>query len=149
TLDMEVFQGKRDPSINFYQVFLEAYDKPLRNGIGLYYTSDELVMYMVSLLDHLSLTRLGLTLGLADPITWGAYADARNIEKPAGVRDADFVVQILDPATGTGTFPLHLLGLIFETMTKQYEEEGLEDEKAAARWKTYVRESLLPRLNAF
>ncbi len=149
TLVREVFHGEQDPSIHFYQDFLDAYDPALRRRMGVYYTPDEVVEYIVRLLDHLARTRLGLRLGLADPIQWGEYAKQRGIDKPAGTKDTDLVVQILDPATGTGTFPLHALSLIYQTMTSEYDRLGLSDETAAAEWKKYVRESLLPRLNAF
>lgn len=149
TLVRGVFHGEKDPSIHFYQEFLNVYDPGLRRRMGVYYTPDEVVEYIVRLLDHLARTRLDLPLGLADPSKWGDYAKRRGIEKPVGVKDGDFVVQILDPATGTGTFPLHTLELIFRTMTGEYARLGYDDDKAAGEWKKYVRDSLLPRLNAF
>lgn len=149
TLVREVFEGEQDPSIHFYQDFLDAYDPAIRRRMGVYYTPDQVVEYIVRSLDHLARTRLGLKLGLADPIRWGDYAKLRGIEIPAGIKSTDFVVQILDPATGTGTFILHTLNLIFRTMTDEYERLGYDDAKAATEWKKYVREGLLPRLNAF
>lgn len=149
TLVREVFEGKQDPSIHFYQDFLEAYDPAIRRRMGVYYTPDQVVEYMVRNLDHLARTRHGLRLGLADPIRWGEYATQRGIELPAGIKATEFVVQILDPATGTGTFILHTLNLIFRTMTEEYARLGYDDAKAAAEWKKYVRDELLPRVNAF
>ncbi|NNB92524.1 hypothetical protein HJC10_00500 [Corallococcus exiguus] len=149
TLVRDVFEGEQDPSIHFYQGFLDEYDPAIRRRMGVYYTPDQVVEYIVRSLDHLARTRLGLKLGLADPIRWGEYAKQRGITKPAGARDTDFVVQILDPATGTGTFLLHTLNLIFRTMTSEYARLGYDDAKAAAEWKKYVRDDLLPRVNAF
>ncbi|MGE6759401.1 type ISP restriction/modification enzyme [Corallococcus interemptor] len=149
TLVRDVFEGEQDPSIHFYQGFLDAYDPAIRRRMGVYYTPDEVVEYIVRSLDHLARTRLGLRLGLADPIRWGEYAKQRGMAKPAGAKDTDFVVQILDPATGTGTFLLHTLNLIFRTMTAEYARLGYDDVKAAAEWKKYVRDDLLPRINAF
>jgi hypothetical protein len=149
TLVHDVFEGEQDPSIHFYQGFLDAYDPAMRRRMGVYYTPDPVVEYIVRSLDHLARTRLGLKLGLADPMRWGEYAKQRGIAKPANVKDTDFVVQILDPATGTGTFLLHTLNLIFRTMREEYARLGLDDSEAANKWKTYVRDELLPRLNAF
>lgn len=149
TLVRDVFEGEQDPSIHFYQGFLDAYDPAIRRRMGVYYTPDQVVEYIVRSLDHMARTRLGLNLGLADPIRWGDYAKQRGITKPAGAKDTDFVVQILDPATGTGTFLLHALNLIFRTMTAEYTRLGYDDAKAAAEWKKYVRDELLPRINAF
>lgn len=149
TLVRDVFEGEHDPSIHFYQGFLDAYDPAIRRRMGVYYTPDPVVEYIVRSLDYLARTRLGLKLGLADPIRWGEYAKQHRIEKPAGVKDSDFVVQILDPATGTGTFLLHTLSLVFCTMTEEYARLGFDDDKAAAEWKKYVRAELLPRINAF
>lgn len=149
TLVRDVFEGEEDPSIHFYQGFLDAYDPAIRRRMGVYYTPDPVVEYIVRSLDHLARTRLGLKLGLADPIRWGEYATQRGIAKPAGAKDTDFVVQLLDPATGTGTFLLHTLNLVFRTMTEEYARLGLDDAEAAADWKKYVRDELLPRINGF
>lgn len=149
TLFRSVFEGEQDPSIHFYQGFLDAYDPAIRRRMGVYYTPDQVVEYIVRSLDHLARTRLGLKLGLADPICWGEYARQRGFTKPAGAKDTDFVVQILDPATGTGTFLLHTLNLIFGTMTAEYARLGYDDAKAATEWKKYVRDDLLPRINGF
>jgi len=149
TLVRDVFHGEKDPSIHFYQDFLDAYDPAIRRRMGVYYTPDEVVEYIVRFLDHLARTRLGLRLGLADPIKWAEYAKERGIDVPDGVDDDEFVVQILDPATGTGTFLLHTLEVIFETMTAEFAAKGFDDERSAKEWKKYVREGLLPRLNAF
>lgn len=149
TLVRDVFEGEQDPSIHFYQDFLDAYDPAIRRRMGVYYTPDQVVEYIVRSLDHLARTRLGLKLGLADPIRWGEYAKLHGIAKPAGAKDTDFVVQILDPATGTGTFLLHTFNLIFRTMTDEYARLGFDDATAALEWKKYVRHELLPRINAF
>ena len=149
TMVAEVFKGEQDPSIHFYQDFLDAYDPQIRRRMGVYYTPEEVVEYIVRSIDQHARERLGLRLGLADSIKWGEYAQSRGIKKPEGVNDDDFVVQILDPACGTGTFPLQTIELIFETMIAEYERLGYDEERAAAEWKKYVRNSLLPRVNAF
>ena len=145
----QVFARHGDPVIHFYQHFLDAYAPALRRRMGVYATPDAVVRYMVRSLDHLARTRLGLRLGLADPVRWGAYAVARGIPLPAGAREEDFVVRILEPSAGTGTFLLQVLRVIFATMTAEYEANGLGQPAAAAAWRAYVRESLLPRLEGF
>jgi hypothetical protein len=145
----QVFAGHGDPVIHFYQHFLDAYAPALRRRMGVYATPDAVVRYMVASLDRLARLRLGLRLGLADPVRWGAYAIERGIPLPEGARDDDFVVRILEPSAGTGTFLLQVLRSIFATMTEEYEAIGLGEPVAAAAWKAYVRESLLPRLEGF
>lgn len=142
-----VFKTASDPAIHFYEDFLDAYNPDLRQKMGVYYTPKEVVNYIVRAAHQTVIDGFGLPLGLADTTRWGAYAAAKGITKPPDVSDSDYVVQILDPAVGTGTFPLRVLEVIFETMTAQW--TGLPDEEAARRWKAYVHEHLLPRLNAF
>lgn len=140
-----VFAAERDPTIHFYEAFLDEYAPQLRRERGVYYTPDEVVEHMVGTVDGLLRTRLGLRLGLADPTTWSGYAGPR----PAGVDGDEFVVQVLDPATGTGTFLLHALRRIFATMRAEYVRLGLDDAAAAAAWAVYVRDVLLPRVHGF
>ena len=62
----QVFQDEmRDPSIHFYEDFLDAYDPQVRKDQGVYYTPDEVVSYIVRTV-HASLQNdFGLPLGLA------------------------------------------------------------------------------------
>lgn len=145
----QVFEGERDPSIHFYQDFLDAYDPEIRRAMGVYYTPDELVRYMVRSLDQAVRERWGLPLGLADASTWRQWSDATGQDVPKETDPDTFVVQILDPAVGTGTFLVHLLEVVFETMLADARANGVPEEEAAAAWKRYVHAQLLPRLNAF
>jgi hypothetical protein len=142
-----VFKGATDPAIHFYEDFLNAYDPGLRQRMGVYYTPKEVVNYIVRAAHQCVIDGFGLPLGLADATKWGAYAKAKGIPKPEGIKDDDYVVQILDPAVGTGTFPLRVLEVIFETMTREW--AALPEEEQAGNWKKYVHEHLLPRVNAF
>lgn len=56
-------------------------------------------------------------------------------------------VQILDPATGTGTFLRQTILQIYENFQQKY--KGEPKTTVAALWNKYVDESLLPRLNGF
>jgi hypothetical protein len=145
TLVKQVFKGAQDPSIHFYQDFLDKYDPLLRAKRGVYYTPDEVVDYMVRTVDRLLRTRFNLRLGLADATTWGEF----GAPIPVGANAEQYVVQILDPATGTGTFLLHTLQVIFETMRAEYKRLKYDDETAARAWVAYVRKDLLPRINGF
>ena len=145
----QVFEGERDPSIHFYQDFLDAYDPAIRRAMGVYYTPDEIVEHMVRSLDQAIRDRWRLRLGLADTSTWRDWSEATGNPVPAGTDPTAPAVQILDPAVGTGTFLVHTVEVIFETMLEEYRRTELPESEAAAAWKTYVRNDLLPRLNAF
>ena len=75
-----------DPWLYFYEQFLGAYDPKLRKDRGVYYTPVEVVCAQVTLAGELLRTRFG---------------------KPLAFADDDVVV--LDPAVGTGTYPLAVL----------------------------------------
>ena len=75
-----------DPWLYFYEDFLDAYDPKLRRDRGVYFTPVEVVRAQVKLAAELLRTRFGKHLGFAD----------------------DDVV-VLDPAVGTGTYPLAVL----------------------------------------
>ena len=146
----QVFRAeKRDPSIHFYEDFLDAYDPQVRKDQGVYYTPDEVVSYIVRTA-HASLQNdFGLSLGLADTTTWAAFAKGKNLKLPDGVDPKAPFVQVLDPALGTGTFLLRVIEVIHETMTAEFQKQGMDDETAKKAWVTYVRRDLLPRINGF
>lgn len=138
-----------DPSIHFYEDFLDEYDKAIRAERGVYYTPDEVVSYIVRTAHTALQERFGLRLGLADTTPWSQFAEAQGIDVPEGIDPSEPFVQILDPACGTGTFPLHVIRVIHETMMAEYAERGLSAEQSVREWNDYVPEHLLPRLNAF
>jgi len=142
-----VFAGERDPAIHFYQDFLDAYDPQIRKHQGVYYTPDELVEYIVGTAHTALQERFGLALGLADPTSWAKFAAAQGLAVPAGIDGDQPFVQILDPASGTGTFLLRVIELVHATMIARYADQGLDSEASARAWVTYVRAQLLPRLN--
>ena len=149
TMVAEVFQGEQDPSIHFYQDFLDAYDPQIRKDQGVYYTPDEVVSYIVRTAHTALQERFGLELGLADTTSWTDFAKAATIDVPEGVDADEPFVQVLDPATGTGTFLLRVIEVIHETMMAQYEEQGLGEKASQREWVKYVRAHLLPRINGF
>lgn len=149
TMVAEVFQGEQDPSIHFYQDFLDEYDPQIRKDQGVYYTPDEVVSYIVRTAHTALKERFGLELGLADTTSWTDFAKATDIEVPEDIDGDEPFVQILDPALGTGTFLLRVIEVIHETMMAQYAERGLAEKASRREWVKYVRAHLLPRLNGF
>jgi hypothetical protein len=95
----------RDPILYFYEDFLQVFDPAARERYGVYYTPVEVVRYMVGALDRALRDDLG-TQGLRDP-----------------------AVTILDPATGTGTFPL---GVAERVRQQTFEETGSDAEAQMA-----------------
>ncbi|MEZ4436259.1 MAG: type ISP restriction/modification enzyme [bacterium] len=145
----QVFLGERDPSIHFYQDFLDAYDPQIRKEQGVYYTPDEVVSYIVRTAHSALQHDFGLPLGLADTTAWADFAAAKQISVPKGIDPRAPFVQVLDPALGTGTFLLRVIEVIHETMEAEYERRGLTSEAARSQWIAYVRRDLLPRINGF
>ena len=123
---------QEDPVVHFYETFLGAYDPKMRESRGVYYTPEPGVSYIVRSVDHLLRTAFGLTEGLAD-------AEKITVKTPDGKGTREVHrVQILDPATGTGTFLHGVIDHIAETFTHN---KGM--------WSGYVSEHLLPRLFGF
>lgn len=146
-LDLDrVFQGERDPSLHFYQHFLEAYDPQARRKQGVYYTPPELVSFMVDRTDAELKGAFELPLGLADSASWNCIAKRRGIRVPAGVAGHEPFVQVLDPAAGTGTFLVCVVRRIHDTMMGEFQRQGLSRAGCQAAWNHYVTQQLLPRL---
>lgn len=145
----QVFQGEQDPSIHFYQDFLDAYDPQIRKDQGVYYTPDEVVSYIVRTAHAALQDDFGLPLGLADTTSWADFAKAKKIAVPEGVDPKEPFVQVLDPATGTGTFLLRVIEVVHETMVAEYTRRRLDAAAAQKAWLAYVRKDLLPRINGF
>lgn len=141
---------KEDPVIHFYELFLKEYDPKKRMQRGVFYTPRPVVNFIVRGVDEILRTEFGLPLGLADTSTWEQVA-ARNerITIPPHVKpDAPFV-QILDPATGTGTFLVEVIDLIHKRMEENWKAQGKSAGEIKAAWNAYVPAHLLPRLTAF
>lgn len=141
---------KKDPVIHFYEDFLYEYDRAQKVDAGIFYTPPAVVGFILRGVDEMLRTEFGLPLGLADTSTWAEVA-ARNdrITIPAHVKpDAPFV-QILDPATGTGTFLVEVIDLIHKRMVDHWKGQGKSAAEIKAAWNAYVPAHLLPRLTAF
>lgn len=141
---------KEDPVIHFYELFLKEYDPQKRMQRGVFYTPRPVVNFIVRGVDEILRMEFGLPLGLADTSTWAELA-ARNdkINIPGHVDPGAPFVQILDPATGTGTFLVEVIDLIHKRMIETWEAEGKSAADITAAWNAYVPQHLLPRLTAF
>lgn len=141
---------KEDPVIHFYELFLKEYDPAKRMQRGVFYTPRPVVNFIVRGVDEILRTEFDLPLGLADTTTWGELA-ARNakITIPDHIDPDQPFVQILDPATGTGTFLVEVIDLIHKRMVEHWNGEGKSKAEIAEAWNAYVPAHLLPRLTAF
>ena len=148
-----------DPVMHFYEEFLRAYDKKLKVQRGVFYTPQPVVSYIVRSVHELLQTEFGLVDGLADTATWGEMLMRHSglklpplTDEPGETRtispDEPFVL-ILDPATGTATFLVEIIEVIFRTLKAKWKLQRLTDAQQSAAWNEYVPKNLLPRLHAY
>ena len=141
---------QEDPVIHFYEHFLAAYDKKQKVSRGVFYTPRPVVSYIVRSVDELLRTEFGLADGLADTTTWGEMAERhKELKIPEDILPKQAFVQILDPATGTGTFLVEVIGLIHKTIADKWKAQGHGEKKIEALWNAYVPKYLLPRLHGY
>ena len=141
---------QEDPVIHFYELFLKEYDARKRMQRGVFYTPRPVVSYIVCSVDELLRTEFGLGDGLADITTWGEMSRRhKDLKIPDSVSPDQAFVQILDPATGTGTFLVEAIDLIRRTLTEKWKAQGYGDKKIEALWNEYVPKHLLPRLHGY
>ena len=137
---------QEDPVVHFYETFLGEYNPALRKARGVWYTPQPVVNFIVRAVDDILKTEFDLPQGLADTskikikkkaVTQtgkGASSKIKEVEVEHEVHK----VQILDPATGTGTF----LAEVVKHIHKKFEgQQGI--------WSKYVTKDLIPRLNGF
>lgn len=123
----------RDPIIHFYEDFLKEYDPKRRMEMGVFYTPLPIVKFIVKSIDSILKKDFGLS-GLADATKEEIVRESQGKKYKEKVHK----VQILDPATGTGTFLNEVIRQIKESFKGQ---EG--------RWQSYIKEDLIPRLYGF
>jgi len=145
-----------DPVIHFYELFLKEYDPEKRMKRGVFYTPRPVVSFIVRSVHEILRNEFGLTDGLADTTTWGEFVKfqkTRNpqsdIRIPEGVSPDTPFVQILDPATGTGTFLVETIDVIHGTLVEKWRGERKSDAQIRELWNDYVPKNLLPRLYGF
>ena len=132
-----------DPIIHFYETFLSEYDPKLRKARGGWYTPAPVVNFIVRAVDGVLKTEFNLPQGIADTSKTKITVNTQTPDKRSatGYKQMEkevHKVQILDPATGTGTF----LAEVIKHVNKKFKgQEGI--------WSGYVEKHLLPRLNGF
>lgn len=137
------FTARNDPFVHFYEDFLAAYNPKKRKSRGVWYTPEPVVDFIVRAVDDVLKTEFGLADGLADTskvtVDWDTGQDDPKSGKPRTIRKEVHKVQILDPATGTGTFLAKAVQLISDRVKT----------RAPGKWSSYVEQDLLPRLHGF
>jgi len=137
---------QEDPVVHFYETFLATYNPALRKARGVWYTPQPVVNFIVRAVDDILKTEFNLPQGLADTskikiktkAVTKATTDQRSKLKEVEAEQEVHKVQILDPATGTGTF----LAEVVKHIYKKFEgQQGI--------WSNYVNQHLIPRLNGF
>lgn len=113
-----------DPVIQFYEPFLSQYDPEERKARGVYYTPKPVVDYIVRSVDFILKTKFNKQKGLGDKS-----------------------VQILDPATGTGTFLMSVIQNIYSDIEK--ENKPLGDDLVKRKFNEVVSNHILKHLYGF
>lgn len=147
-------EGKEDPVIHFYEEFLEEYDENLRVQRGVYYTPQPVVNFMVRAVDSILRKDFNIQDGLASTLTKKVKYTRESKKRTdrvyrTMVEDTMDVpaIQVLDPATGTGTFLRQTIIQIYENFCAS--RVGKSREQIQEEWNQYVPAHLLPRLNGF
>ena len=134
--------GQKDPFLHFYETFLAAYNPAKRKARGVWYTPEPVVNFIVRAVDEVLQTEFGLPDGLADTskvtIDWDTGQTNKN-GKAETIKKNVHRVQILDPATGTGTFLAEVIKQIAPKVK----------DMAEGMWSPYIEKDLIPRLHGF
>ncbi len=124
-----------DPVIHFYESFLHEYDAQKKAQRGVFYTPDPVVSFIVRSVDYLLRTEFDCPDGFADAGTMNWKG--QQVSK----------VQVLDPATGTGTFLKYVIEQIYDTFYQK--TRNISAAERDKRWNEYVPQHMLPRLYGF
>ena len=140
--DFGKFTGRNDPFLHFYETFLKEYNPANRKARGVWYTPELAVNFIVRAVDDVLQKEFGLPLGLADTskvtIDWDTGQKDKK-GKPLFTKKEVHKVQMLDPATGTGTFLAEVIKRIAPKVKKP--AEGM--------WSDYIENDLIPPLHGF
>ncbi|MCI5046715.1 MAG: N-6 DNA methylase [Aquisalinus sp.] len=134
--------NRTDPFIHFYEDFLKEYNPQKRKARGVWYTPEAVVKFILRAVDDVLKEEFSLHMGLADN-------SKVVVDVPTGQKDKKgnlltekremHRVQILDPATGTGTFLAEAARQIAPKI------KGV----APGKWSQYIEEDLIPRIHGF
>lgn len=136
------FTARNDPFLHFYETFLAEYNPAKRKARGVWYTPEPVVNFIVRAVDDVLKAEFGLADGLADTskvsIPWDTGQNDKKGKPIVEMKDVHRV-QVLDPATGTGTFLAEVIKLVAGRV------KGI----APGQWSNYVEADLIPRLHGF
>lgn len=114
-----------DSLIHFYEDFLAEYSPETRKNLGVWYTPEAIVDYMINFSNDVLINKLNVTDG---------FLNTEYVE----VNDKKYSkVQVLDPATGTGNYILRLTQIICSKITDK--EKRID----------FVLNHLIDKINAF
>ncbi|AUT75720.1 DNA methyltransferase [Paraburkholderia hospita] len=134
--------GQNDPFLHFYETFLAAYNPAKRKARGVWYTPEPVVNFIVRAVDTVLQTEFSLPDGLADTsritIDWETGQTDKKGNRTKVKKDVHRV-QVLDPATGTGTFLAEVIKQIAPKVK----------DNAPSMWSSYIEQDLIPRLHGF
>ncbi len=134
--------ARQDPFLHFYENFLAEYNPAKRKARGVWYTPEPVVNFIVRAVDEVLKSEFGLADGLADTskitIDWDTGQNGKD-GKPATIPKQVHRVQILDPATGTGTFLAEVLRLISEHVKSI----------APGHLSAHIEQEVIPRIHGF
>ena len=149
-VDLErVFSEVQDPILYFYETFLSIHCAQNRKFRGVYYTPKEVISTIIMQVHDLLKEEFKLPLGLADSSTWAEFSSRSSFSLDTDIdREARFV-KILDPATGTGSFLLNVIEVIYEVVQTELNDQNLDHSSTHAKWCHYVSTELLPRLHGY
>ena len=145
--------GREDPVIHFYEEFLTAYDKNQKVQRGVFYTPQPVVKFIVNAVDSIIKNEFGYEDGLASTETKTVkyVRDSKRTVNGVKTKVEDTkevpAIQVLDPATGTGTFLRETILRIYENF--KIKNKNLNSDELKKQWNSYVQEHLLPRINGF
>lgn len=137
--------GRNDPIVHFYEDFLKEFDSEVRKARGVWYTPEPVVNFIVRAIDEVLKTHFNLKDGIADNSKIkikrdvSQSSDKRTKSGKASEEIEIHKVQLLDIATGTGTFSAEVIKQIYQNYYQG--QEGM--------WSSYVEQDLLPRLHGF
>lgn len=140
--DFGKFTARNDPFLHFYETFLAEYNPAKRKARGVWYTPEPVVNFIVRAVDDVLKSEFGLADGLADTSKVQVDWDTGQTDKkgrPVTIKKDVHRVQVLDPATGTGTFLAEVIKLVAGRV------QGI----APGQWSSYVERDLIPRLHGF
>ena len=135
--------GRDDPFLHFYETFLGAYNPDKKEARGVWYTPQPVVEFIVRAVDDVLISAFELPRGLADTSMTTIKVEAQRADR-RGKKNTVVVdrevhrVQILDVATGTGTFLAETIAHIYRKFKGQQ-----------GKWNSYVEQHLIPRLYGF